>query len=162
MIDKFSSSDIAVDDRHTPKLYARFLATLLSKYRRNIPREKAVGDLQTVPTKNTDVLTYVGGEMSDDCGNYQQPQIIQDRNYDSSGRQWPQFGDGMEFLYVTHEGENTGSEEPSSQGGMSEDEVLALMQGLNHPEWFGGMLMPRYVFSGFAAYTRHYLTGFGI
>lgn len=108
--------------------------------------------------------------MSDDCGNYQQPQIIQDQNYDSSGRQWPQlqtptykpeathttgvwpqFGDGMEFLYVTHEGENTGNGEPGSQGGMSEDEVLALMQGLNHPEWFGGMLMPRYVFSGFAA-----------
>ncbi len=41
LIDKFSSSDIAVDDRHTPKLYARFLATLLSKYRRNIPREKS-------------------------------------------------------------------------------------------------------------------------
>ncbi|PBK66480.1 hypothetical protein ARMSODRAFT_1021285 [Armillaria solidipes] len=135
LIDKFSSSDIAVDDRHTPKLYARFLATLLSKYRRNIPHEKAVGDLQTVPTKNTDVQTYVAGEMSDDCGNYQQSRIIQDQNYDSSGRQWPQpqiptykpeathtagvwpqFGDGMEFLYITHEGENTGNGEPGSQG----------------------------------------------
>ncbi|KAK0214522.1 hypothetical protein IW262DRAFT_275863 [Armillaria fumosa] len=134
LIDEFSSSDIAVDDRHTPKLYARFLATLLSNYRRNIPREKGVGDLQTAPIKNTDVLTYpVAGGVGDDCCKYQKSQIIQDQNYDSSGRLWPQsqiptyqpeathaasvwpqFGDGMEFPYVTHEGENIGNGERGS------------------------------------------------
>ncbi|KAK0440527.1 hypothetical protein EV421DRAFT_1737193 [Armillaria borealis] len=146
LIDKFSSSDIAVDDRHTPKLYARFLATLLSKYRRNILHEKAVSDLQTVPTKNTGVLAYaVAGEMSNDCGKYQQSQIIQDQNYDSSGRQWrqpqiptyqpeathaagfwPQFGDGMGFLYVTHEGKNTRNEDLESQGDLHDLKKILL------------------------------------
>ncbi|KAK0471072.1 hypothetical protein IW261DRAFT_912826 [Armillaria novae-zelandiae] len=162
LINKFSSSDIAVDDRHTPKLYARFLAALLSNYRHKISHEKAVSDLQTAPIKNTDILTYiVDGGMSDDCRNYRQSPILQDQEYDSSGRQWPQpqiltyqpevthatgvwpqFGDSMEFPYGTNDGENVGNGERGSEGGMSEDEVLALMQGLIHPEWFGGVLMP--------------------
>ncbi|TFK71035.1 hypothetical protein BDN72DRAFT_493272 [Pluteus cervinus] len=35
LIQTLSSSEIAIDDRHTPKLYARFLAGLLSKHRRD-------------------------------------------------------------------------------------------------------------------------------
>ncbi|KAG6843914.1 hypothetical protein H0H87_011724, partial [Tephrocybe sp. NHM501043] len=35
LIQTLSSPEIAIDDRHTPKLYARFLAGLLSKHRRD-------------------------------------------------------------------------------------------------------------------------------
>lgn len=35
LIQKLSSSDIAIDDRHTPKLYARFLASLLARNRKD-------------------------------------------------------------------------------------------------------------------------------
>jgi hypothetical protein len=34
LIQTLSSPDIAIDDRHTPKVYARFLASLLSRHRR--------------------------------------------------------------------------------------------------------------------------------
>jgi hypothetical protein len=34
LIQTFSSPEIAIDDRHTPRLYARFLAGLLSRHRR--------------------------------------------------------------------------------------------------------------------------------
>ena len=35
LIETLSSPKIAIDDRHTPKLYARFLAGLLSRHRRD-------------------------------------------------------------------------------------------------------------------------------
>ncbi|PBK66466.1 hypothetical protein ARMSODRAFT_851481, partial [Armillaria solidipes] len=48
LISKLSSSDIAVDDRHTPKLYARFLAAVLDKYQQS--QETASGSSQTAPS----------------------------------------------------------------------------------------------------------------
>jgi len=37
LIQALSSSKIAIDDKHTPKLYARFLAHLLTRYRKDSP-----------------------------------------------------------------------------------------------------------------------------
>ncbi|KAK7682019.1 hypothetical protein QCA50_014983 [Cerrena zonata] len=38
LIDVLNSPEIAVDERHTPRLHARFLAQLLGKHRRNVSR----------------------------------------------------------------------------------------------------------------------------
>ncbi|KAF7311314.1 hypothetical protein MKEN_01033100 [Mycena kentingensis (nom. inval.)] len=46
LIQTLSSPEIAIDDRHTPKLYARFLAGLLSKHRRD---GVTLGRLQALP-----------------------------------------------------------------------------------------------------------------
>ena len=46
LIQTLSSPKIAIDDRHTPKLYARFLAGLLSRHRRD---GVTVGRSQPVP-----------------------------------------------------------------------------------------------------------------
>jgi hypothetical protein len=46
LIQTLSSPKIAIDERHTPKLYARFLAGLLSRHRRD---GATVGRLQPVP-----------------------------------------------------------------------------------------------------------------
>lgn len=46
LIQTLSSSKISIDDRHTPKLYARFLAGLLSRHRRD---GVTMGRLQPVP-----------------------------------------------------------------------------------------------------------------
>ncbi len=72
-------------------------------------------NLRLSRTKTT-ILQVASGHSS-------RPRLISQRRLIQTGV-WPQFGDGMEFLYVTHEGENTGNGEPGSQGGMSEDEVL--------------------------------------
>lgn len=46
LIQTLSSPKIAIDERHTPKLYARFLAGLLSRHRRD---GATVGRSQPVP-----------------------------------------------------------------------------------------------------------------
>lgn len=46
LIQTLSSPKISIDDRHTPKLYARFLAGLLSRHRRD---GATVGRSQPVP-----------------------------------------------------------------------------------------------------------------
>ena len=46
LIQTLSSPKIAIDDRHTPKLYARFLAGLLSRHRRD---GATLGRSQPVP-----------------------------------------------------------------------------------------------------------------
>jgi hypothetical protein len=50
LIQILSGPEIAIDDRHTPKLYARFLAGLLSKYRRD---GATVGRLHPQPPSNS-------------------------------------------------------------------------------------------------------------
>ena len=52
LIQTLSSPKIAIDDRHTPKLYARFLAGLLSRHRRD---GGAVGRSQPVPPSQNQV-----------------------------------------------------------------------------------------------------------
>ncbi|KAK0502110.1 hypothetical protein EDD18DRAFT_1064935 [Armillaria luteobubalina] len=56
LINKFSSSDIAVDNRHTPKLYARFLASVLGKYRHS-GQDTTFGGLRTYLPEYTDTST---------------------------------------------------------------------------------------------------------
>ncbi|KAK0452932.1 fungal-specific transcription factor domain-containing protein [Desarmillaria tabescens] len=171
LIDQFSSSGIAVDDRHTPKLYARFLATLLSKYRYNCAQAIAIGALQNTLPKDTGIPMCTAGEMGGDHGTYQRSQTTQDHNHDSAGYQWPQlqipgpeashaagiwpvqFGSGMEFLYFTHEGENIGNGGAESLGSMPEGGVLTSIQGLNNSEWLREMLMPGYGFSDYIIET---------
>jgi hypothetical protein len=53
LIQTLSSPKIAIDDRHTPKLYARFLAGLLSGHRRD---GAAVGRSQAVPPPESPVF----------------------------------------------------------------------------------------------------------
>ncbi|PBK66477.1 hypothetical protein ARMSODRAFT_960039 [Armillaria solidipes] len=169
LIDKFSSSDIAVDDRHTPKLYARFLATLLSKYRHNGPQGTDSGNLHTVSPRNIDVTRNIVGDKSGDGSEYQESVALQDKSgYDSAGYQRPefqtptympqttqsadicpiQFANGTEFLHFTYGSENiNGSSGVGSQGVM-EDDVFASMQVLNDPEWLWGMAMPGFTWLG--------------
>jgi hypothetical protein len=46
LIQTLSSPEVAVDDRHTPKLYARFLASLLARHRRD---GASIGRLHNLP-----------------------------------------------------------------------------------------------------------------
>ncbi|KAJ3986547.1 putative fungal-specific transcription factor [Lentinula detonsa] len=69
LIQTLSSPAIAIDDRHTPKLYARFLAGLLSKHRRD---GATVGRLQAQPPpaqKLHNVPQHSFGDVSNLNGN---------------------------------------------------------------------------------------------
>ncbi|PBK66476.1 hypothetical protein ARMSODRAFT_1021282 [Armillaria solidipes] len=167
LIDKFSSSDIAVDDRHTPKLYARFLATALGKYQQS--QEMASGSSQTVLPVNTGASRHVVGETdkhsSDNC---QKSYVAQ--GYDSAGfNYWPEgthatgsrpipFGSDAELLQIMDGSQNiNGNVGAEGHPGNMEDATITSIQNLDNPEWLQGMLMPGYGFPGLAMYSRHYL-----
>lgn len=165
LIDKFSSSDIAVDDRHTPKLYAKFLATLLRRH--NDPRGMGSENLRTVPPRNVYVTGNIIGDKNGDGSEYQEFVAFQEQSgHDSAGYQpqsqtrtsmaqvpqsadiWPiRFVNDTELFPFTYGSGIINGSGVENQGGM-EDDVLASMQVLNNPEWLRGMSMPGFSWFG--------------
>jgi hypothetical protein len=61
LIRAFNSPDIAIDERHTPKLYARFLGSLVSRHRRD---GATSGRLHTAPPPQSRVPFTAKGNNS--------------------------------------------------------------------------------------------------
>ncbi|KAK0452965.1 fungal-specific transcription factor domain-containing protein [Desarmillaria tabescens] len=168
LIEKFSSSDIAVDDRHTPKLYARFLATMLGKYQRNDQRT-AFGVSQTVSRENIGIPRNIGGEANGHGYNQQSSVAPEQSGYDSLGFDYSseathstgtplvQSGSEAYFLHFTYGSGNTNENGGVGGQGSMEDGMSALIQELNNTEWLREMLMPGYGLP-VAIYSRQYLT----
>ncbi len=168
LIQKLSSSSIAIDDRHTPKLYARFLATLLGKYRRD-GQGATVGRLQTIPPSSMGGPGNGGGGMGGGGGEYQQFSVAQEQSgYQSAGYQPTppqqpqtpiyrpeatyaagagpiQFGNDLEYYSFEYGNGNGNVNGVVGSPGGADVEMLASIQALKNPEWWQGMLMPGYV-----------------
>ncbi|PBK66478.1 hypothetical protein ARMSODRAFT_1047410 [Armillaria solidipes] len=167
LIDKFSSSDIAVDDRHAPKVYARFLATILGKYRHS-GKGTAFEGSQTVLPGNTGAYRSMVGETDKESNdNWRKSYVAQ--GYNSTGLtywpeathatgSWPiQFGTDAELLHIMNGSQNiNGNGGAGGHPGNIEDEMITSLQSLDNPEWLQGMLMPGYGFPGLAMYSRRY------
>ncbi|KAF9524196.1 fungal-specific transcription factor domain-containing protein [Crepidotus variabilis] len=150
LIQTLSSPKIAIDDRHTPKLYARFLAGLLSRHRRD---GATVGRLQTVPPPHNQpssggpssasmssfsVARPSGGPQQSQQGygqgpsNVSQPAdtpIYMPEATFAAGSGGPiQFASDFEMAY--------------GGSGFSEEEMLATMQAIKNPSWWSNMMMP--------------------
>ncbi|KAK0214512.1 hypothetical protein IW262DRAFT_1300599 [Armillaria fumosa] len=133
LINKLSSSDIAVDDRHTPKLN----------------QETAFEGSLTNSSVNTGTSRNITGEMdkesSDNCIT-DWPEAIH------AVGSWPiQFGSIAELFHTMDGSQNINGD--SGQGGQSgniEDDMIMSLQNLDNTEWFQGMLMPGYGFPGLA------------
>jgi len=155
LIQTLSSSEIAIDDRHTPKLYARFLAGLLSRHRRD---GATVGRLQPQPPPSQSI----GGSSSSEYGR-------QSRSGTSSTfTMSPMPGAGASLapehgvpgynVYAPSEKLNTpvyrpeatysggpvqyGVEMDLGTGLPDEEQMLAAMQALKNPAWWDNMMMP--------------------
>ncbi|KAK0471066.1 hypothetical protein IW261DRAFT_1344923, partial [Armillaria novae-zelandiae] len=154
LINKFSSSDIAVDDQHAPKVYARFLATVLGKYRRNGEGVSLEGSQKVIPGDMGESKS-VARETSKESGdNWRKSYVAQ--GYDSAvltnwpevpheTGSWPaQFGTDAERLQILGENQNIdGNGWAEGQPGNIEDEMFASMgQNLENLEWLQGMLIP--------------------
>lgn len=151
LIQTLSSPEIAIDDRHTPKLYARFLAGLLSRHRRD---GATVGRLHPHPppssnTPSRDVAhassasTFSVRSPQDDGSSTQvsslKSSFQQDRKMDTT----PIYQPEATFSAATgpiHFGSNVGI--ASFGSGMSDEEMLAAMQTLENPAWWENMMMP--------------------
>ncbi|KAH9995295.1 fungal-specific transcription factor domain-containing protein [Russula vinacea] len=173
LINTIGSPQISIDERHTPKLYSRFLASLLAKHKRdgaahgrmhqqgpptqqmqtgsNAPVYQQHPIQQPQPshsTNSTHFATGVGGTSASDLppsmvlnGGVMLPTgSMEMGNSDSPGNYTfdsPDFAFGgteqhsdlMDFTF-----------DPITTPG--NDDLLAAMQAIQSPTWFGSMLMP--------------------
>ncbi|PBK98248.1 hypothetical protein ARMGADRAFT_572182 [Armillaria gallica] len=157
LIDKFSSSDVAVDDRHTPKLYARFLATALGNYQKT--QGTAPGSSQIVLPVNTGASRSVAGETDkENSDNWRKSYVAQ--GCDSAGlTYWPEaahamgswpklFGSDAALLHIMDGNQNIdGNDGAGGQPGNIEDEMITSLQSLDNPEWLQGMFMPGFMWN---------------
>lgn len=163
LIQTFSSPEIAIDDRHTPKLYARFLAGLLSRSRKD---GATVGRLHPHPPQSEIAHAASGGYQSH-IPNASNPSFAvttpegevqggHDGGFTHSAfnpaiekadtpiyrpeatytlTNGPiEFGSSGDLTHLTVGG--------SSPSAFSDEEMLATMQALKNPQWWSTMMMP--------------------
>lgn len=156
LIQTLSSPKIAIDDRHTPKLYARFLASLLSRHRRD---GATVGRLHPNPPSHIQTESPSGNQMPPGSVTVfsvaQQPQTSmqpdQNLGYNPNGMQThtqnlqtPIYR--PEATYNSGTGPiHFGSDMELAVLGNSyspDEEMLATMQAIKNPSWWQNMMMP--------------------
>ncbi|KAJ7140019.1 fungal-specific transcription factor domain-containing protein [Mycena crocata] len=156
LIQTLSSPEIAIDDRHTPKLYARFLAGLLSRHRRD---GATVGRLHPQPPAQQSVA----GSSSSEYGHHPRGS--------STFTMSPMPGAGALLgpeqhgahgyanVYAQQQSEKVttpiyrpeatyagpiqyGADMDLGTGLPDEEQMLAAMQALKNPAWWDNVLMP--------------------
>ncbi|KAG6809261.1 hypothetical protein H0H92_000968 [Tricholoma furcatifolium] len=154
LIQTLSSPEIAIDDRHTPKLYARFLAGLLSRHRRD---GATAGRLHPHPPPNNSSSSQdlvQPGPPSTSTFSVSSSQASSSHTQGSSftGHSFQQ--DGKADMTPIYEPETTFSAGTGAihfgtdygisafGGGVSDEEMLATMRALKNPEWWENMMMP--------------------
>jgi hypothetical protein len=173
LIQTLSSPEIAIDDRHTPKVYARFLAGLLSKHRRDgvasfglqlhPPPGASVGGFS--PSVSGMDETNGQSHVPQVPGAFPDPQDYGDQQAYDSGR-GGQMHNGharTPSVQVTPAPETFEDEEqhqPTTVNGngafdfghgdvhmdvFAEDQTLASLQALQNPAWWNQMMLPGYV-----------------
>ncbi|KAL0066966.1 hypothetical protein AAF712_005955 [Marasmius tenuissimus] len=167
LIQTLSSPTLAIDDRHTPKLYARFLAGLLSHHRRD---GATVGRLQTQPPPPQQIGNGEYGAQSvthapSTASTISTFSIAQNSTAPGASSSLG-FADGY-----SHAGESGATSTPifrpeatytagagaiqfdidptlmdfEGQSTSDGSEMLATMQVVKNPNWWTNMMMPGYV-----------------
>ena len=146
LIQALSSPKVAIDDKHTPKLYARFLATLLARHRKDgATRQRTVSasnnfdppprnDAQNHAISTDQVATHIQG----DAGPPQSTDAAMNFFSDSSGAHvyTPEvtFADGSSSFSI--------NDILMENNLLSEEEILATMQSIKNPSWWQNMMLP--------------------
>ncbi|KAK0502109.1 hypothetical protein EDD18DRAFT_681233 [Armillaria luteobubalina] len=151
LINKLSASDIAVDNRHTPKLYARFFVMVLENHRPS-DQEMAFEGSLTNSSVNAGASWSLTEEMDEKSGgNCEKISVAQ--GYTSArvtylpeathelGNRPMQFGSVAGLLHAMDGIQNINGNNPP---GNIEDEMIMSLQNLDNTEWFQGMVMPRF------------------
>ncbi|KDR72902.1 hypothetical protein GALMADRAFT_73007 [Galerina marginata CBS 339.88] len=149
LIQTLSSPKIAIDDRHTPKLYARFLAGLLSRHRGD---GATVGRLQTIPpppshlpgtNPQTSSTPTMPMGINPPVGQGEEQNFSQGQGGLGSVMETPIYM--PEATFATSTGQiHFGTDFDMSYGGntFSDEEMLATMQAIKNPAWWQNMMMP--------------------
>lgn len=162
LIQTLSSPDIAIDDRHTPKLYARFLAGLLSRHRRD---GATIGRLHTQPPPSQRGASGPGGSsgagdvpgsgssssfttaesgtgQNSTASLFSQFTTLNNKAVEKSSSTpvyRPEAAYGMGGAPIQF---SSDFEMLEMSGGVADEDMLATMQALKNPAWWEGMLMP--------------------
>lgn len=159
LIQTFSSPEIAIDDRHTPKLYARFLAGLLTRAKKD---GAAIGRLQTHPPPQNDVAHSASGGYNphiptstnpsfavtppegDLQGHHDGgfPQTTFNPDIDKAGQPIYQPEPSYTLGNPAIDFDASGDLGPTGSATFSDEEMLATMQALKNPQWWSTMMMP--------------------
>ncbi|KAK0214506.1 hypothetical protein IW262DRAFT_1406602 [Armillaria fumosa] len=154
LINKFSSSDIAVDDQHSTKVYARFWTTVLGKYRHSGEGAAFESSQMVIPGSICGSRSVAGETNKERSENWRISYVAQ--GYDSAGltywqeaphamSSWPiQSGVEADLLRIMGESQNiNGNGWAEGQPRRIGNEMSASMaQSLDNPQWMQGMLMP--------------------
>ncbi|KAF8198312.1 hypothetical protein K438DRAFT_1584084 [Mycena galopus ATCC 62051] len=157
LIQTLSSPDIAIDDRHTPKLYARFLAGLLSRHRRD---GATIGRLHPQPPTQQSVT----GSSSSEYGNQSRAgstftmstmspmagaETVLGQEHGSHGYQQHTFAPSETVATPIYRPEATysgpiqyGTEMDLGTGLPDEEQMLAAMQALRQPAFWDNVMLP--------------------
>ncbi|KAF5391201.1 hypothetical protein D9757_003162 [Collybiopsis confluens] len=164
LIQTLSSSAIAIDDRHIPKLYARFLAGLLSKHRRD---GATMGRLQTQSARPQFIQTsqhvFDASNPSSNAASMStfsvaQPQNPQNTRFSVVGHAQSTSPGGYisSDSYISQQSPTStptyrpemtyaagaGAIPFGDSNVVGEEEMLAAMQALKNPRWWDSMMMP--------------------
>jgi hypothetical protein len=163
LIQTFSSPEIAIDDRHTPKLYARFLAGLLARSRKD---GATVGRLHPQPPPQSEIAHAASGGYTSHMSASANPSFSvtpaegDRRGGHEGGFTHTAFNPAIEKvdtpIYRPEATYTLGT--PIEFGGsgdmgslglgstnlFSDEEMLATMQALKNPQWWSTMMMPGY------------------
>lgn len=156
LIDTMSSEKIAIDDKHTPKLWSRFLQELITKHRKD-------GAMATIPRSERRVTfsqnqVFEGAQTAPQPAQAMpvvqqpfavEPMTAQNMPYGAwPGPQDPAMLGALGFNPNVTMNVGPGLIQPTDVGGqmmVDDDGMLATMAALNHPGFWDNMMLPGYV-----------------
>ncbi|KAJ7485082.1 hypothetical protein B0H11DRAFT_1149994 [Mycena galericulata] len=154
LIQTLSSPEIAIDDRHTPKLYARFLASLLSRHRRD---GATVGRLHPQPPAQQNLASSSSSEYGHQAPSSTSSTFttspmagtgagLEHGAHGYGGHVFAQAEKAGTPIYradATYTGPiQYGTDMDLGTGLPDEEQMLAAMQALKNPAWWDNMMMP--------------------
>ncbi|OSX62760.1 hypothetical protein POSPLADRAFT_1141216 [Postia placenta MAD-698-R-SB12] len=159
LITTLSSPEIAIDDRHTPKLHARFLAGLLTKHRRDIATSGHIRpqnpdppqNLAQTPQSSTSATTYTTPGSSTAASSPAQHMFpatapqggFQDAQSMANGHMFQETILSTEPVYQEETVYAAGTAmDMSPANGQGYEETLGALMALQNPAYWRDMMMP--------------------
>jgi len=130
LIQTYTSVEVATDDQHTPRQQARFLSTLLPKYRKKRGKGVPQGTSASQRAGGSDAGAPTGpGQLIPAADASQLPPGTQDSSvYDPSAQELPMAGFDLPMSF--------------------DDDLLGALDIFKNPDYWEGMMMPGHLGAG--------------
>lgn len=164
VIDTLGSRDISIDDKHTPKLYSRFLSSTLSRQQAAAREARSRSRRTTSTPKTASTPLSVQHSPPNSLHTPAQTQFptLQSLQHVQGG---PSVHNPSDLLHVldTYDVSDAGTDATIERHDeLPADEMLAGMHALNNPAWWNNVMMPGYSWqSEVPVYVPSYGAGVG-